>query len=77
MWVGIRFGIRFSASPSSEFMHKVAELIKGSQYLEQGFGAHYTIIIVGSPRNSIGNYLGPYEYSSLLKPKCRTPNPAP
>ena len=26
----------------------------------QGFGAHYTIIIIRNPQNGIGNYLGPY-----------------
>ena len=35
-------------------------LIWGPQQLEQGFGAHYTIITTRNPQNSIGNYLGPY-----------------
>ena len=31
-----------------------------------GFGAHYTIIIVRNPQNSIGTYLGPCTRVSLL-----------
>ena len=32
----------------------------------------YSVRLMGlDPQNSIGNYLGPYEYISLLKPKCR------
>ena len=28
--------------------------------MEQGFGAHYTIVTIRNPQNSIGNDLGPY-----------------
>ena len=33
---------------------------KGPKQLEDGFGAHSTIMIIRNPQNGIGNYLGPY-----------------
>ena len=32
----------------------------GALIIRIGFGAHYTIIILRNPQNSIGNYLGGY-----------------
>ena len=38
----------------------------GSEYLEQGLGAHTTVIIIRNHQNSIGNYYGPYITASAL-----------
>ena len=37
----------------------------GSLITRIGFWAHYTITLVWSPPNSLGNYLGPYTMKAL------------
>ena len=33
---------------------------RGLNKLQQGFVAHYTILIIRTPQNSVGTYIGPY-----------------
>ena len=38
----------------------VLQVDVGALKIRTGFGAYYTIMIMKSPKNSIGNYYGPY-----------------
>ena len=46
----------------------------GALIFRIGWGAHYTVILIRSHQNSIGNYLGPYIKPQILNPK---PQPVP
>ena len=39
----------------------------GASITSIGFGAHYTIIRMGNPQNSMGRYLGPYIMTDVLQ----------
>ena len=55
--------------------------LQGRQYRGLGLGVYSTILIIKSPQNSIGNYLGPYVSCSFragmtLRPMQQQSQPA-